>query len=120
MRDIQLVLERWGGWAVRDNSYIDYPSIASGFKGLLILGNTIRPSCTDDDGLIIDSCIAKLKEKRPHEYELLVDYYLFGISKRKIAKKRKKDEKIIRIEIKMAEGFIEGCLAMLQVDLDMD
>ncbi|MCP6302679.1 antitermination protein Q, partial [Klebsiella pneumoniae] len=40
--------------------------------------------------------------------------------KRKIAKARKKDEKLIRIEIQMAEGFIEGCLAILNVSLDMD
>ncbi|EAS3445184.1 antitermination protein Q, partial [Salmonella enterica subsp. enterica serovar Typhimurium] len=42
------------------------------------------------------------------------------ISKRKIAKVRGKDEKLVRIEIQMAEGFIDGCLSMLDVTLDMD
>ncbi|MWM10281.1 antitermination protein Q [Escherichia coli] len=51
---------------------------------------------------------------------MITAHYLYGISKRKLAKARKKDEKIIRIEIQMAEGFIEGCLAILNVSLDMD
>ncbi|HAP2506517.1 TPA: antitermination protein Q, partial [Escherichia coli] len=29
-------------------------------------------------------------------------------------------EKLIRIEIQMAEGFIDGCLSMLDVKLEMD
>ncbi|EOM9823858.1 antiterminator Q family protein, partial [Escherichia coli] len=33
---------------------------------------------------------------------------------------RKKDEKLIRIEIQMAEGFIDGCLSMLDVKLEME
>ncbi|EFB1549667.1 hypothetical protein FJT46_24660 [Escherichia coli] len=37
-----------------------------------------------------------------------------------IAKARGKDEKLIRIEIQMAEGFIDGCLSMLDVKLEMD
>ncbi|EMX17179.1 phage antitermination Q family protein [Escherichia coli P0302293.9] len=47
-------------------------------------------------------------------------HYLYGISKRKIAKARNKDEKLIRIEIQVAEGFIDGCLSMLDVKLEMD
>ncbi|HBY2031222.1 TPA: antitermination protein Q, partial [Klebsiella pneumoniae] len=54
-----------------------------------------------------------------YEYSLLVAHYLYGISKRKLAKARKKDEKLIRIEMQMAEGFIDGCLSMLGVTLDM-
>lgn len=120
MRDIKLVLERWGGWAASDNSGVDYSHIAAGFKGLLTPAGKSRPSCTDDDGLIIDSCLARLQKKKPYEHSLLVAHYLYGISKRGIARARKKDEKLIRIEIQMAEGFIDGCLSMLDVKLDCD
>lgn len=120
MRDIQIVLERWGGWAACDNSGVDYSPIAAGFKGLLPQTSQYRLSCTDDDALIIEGCLACLKKRKPYEHSLLVAHYLYGISKRKIAKARKKDEKIIRIEIQMAEGFVEGCLSMLDVQLDMD
>ncbi|EFE3608952.1 antiterminator Q family protein, partial [Escherichia coli] len=76
--------------------------------------------CSDSDALIIEGCLARLKQKRPEEHSLLVAHYLYGISKRKLAKARKKDEKLIRIEIQMAEGFVEGCLSMLDLCLEMD
>ncbi|UCQ23087.1 antiterminator Q family protein [Edwardsiella piscicida] len=120
MRDISKVLERWGGWAASDHAGVDYSHIAAGFKGLLPQSGKMRLSCTDDDGLIIEGCLAQLKKRKPDEHSLLVAHYLYGISKRKIAKARKKDEKLIRIEIQMAEGFIEGCLSMLDVCLEMD
>ena len=120
MRDIQMVLERWGGWAASDNSGVDYSPIAAGFKGLLPQTGKNRLSCTDADGLIIEGCLARLKKKKPYEHSLLVAHYLYGLSKRKIAKEKKKDEKLIRFEIKMAEGFIEGCLSMLDIRLEMD
>lgn len=120
MRDIQKVLERWGGWAASDSSGVDYSPIAAGFKGLLPEMSKTRLSCTDDDALIIEGCLARLQKRKPYEHSLLVAHYLYGISKRKIARARKKDEKLIRIEIQMAEGFVEGCLSILDVRLDMD
>ena len=120
MRDIQKVLELWGGWAASDNSGVDYSPIAAGFKGLLPQTSKTRLSCTDEDALIIEGCLARLKKRKPYEHSLLVAYYLFAVSKRSIARARKKDERLIRIEIQMAEGFIDGCLAMLNVNLDMD
>ncbi|EMA2554454.1 TPA: DUF1133 family protein [Klebsiella pneumoniae] len=119
MRDISMVLERWGGWAAMDSSGVDYSHIAAGFKGLLPQTNKTRLSCSDNDALIIEGCMARLRDKKPYEYSLLVAHYLYGISKRKLAKARKKDEKLIRIEMQMAEGFIDGCLSMLGVTLDM-
>ncbi|MBZ7597506.1 DUF1133 family protein, partial [Klebsiella variicola] len=113
MRDISLVLERWGAWAAMDSSGVDYSHIAAGFKGLLPQTSKTRLCCSDDDALIIEGCMARLRDRKPYEYSLLVAHYLYGISKRKIAKARKKDEKLIRIEIQMAEGFIDGCLSIL-------
>jgi len=120
MRDIQHVLELWGAWAASDSSGVDYSPIAAGFKGLLPQTSKTRLSCTDDDALIIEGCLARLQKRKPYEHSLLVAHYLYGISKRKIAKARKKDEKVIRIEIQMAEGFIEGCLSALNIKLEMD
>ncbi len=83
-------------------------------------GISQRQACSDSDALIIEGCLARLRQKRPDEHSLLVAHYLYGISKRKLAKARKKDEKLIRIEIQMAEGFIDGCLSMLEISLEMD
>ncbi|HBD3769198.1 antitermination protein Q [Escherichia coli] len=120
MRDIQMVLERWGAWAASDSSGVDYSPIAAGFKGLLPYTSKKLLACSDSDALIIEGCLARLKQKRPDEHSLLVAHYLYGISKRKLAKARKKDEKLIRIEIQLAEGFIDGCLSMLDLTLDLD
>ncbi|WP_241186702.1 antiterminator Q family protein [Klebsiella michiganensis] len=120
MRDMQKVLDLWGGWAAADSSGVDYSHIAAGFKGLLPQSGKSRLRCTDDDALIIEGCLARLRDRKPYEHNLLVAHYLYGISKRKIAKMRKKDEKLIRIEIQMAEGFIDGCLSMINITLDMD
>lgn len=79
-----------------------------------------RQACSDSDALIIEGCLARLKQKKPDEHSLLVAHYLYRISKRKIAKVRGKDEKLVRIEIQLAEGFIDGCLSMLDVNLEMD
>jgi len=120
MRDMSQVLERWAGWARSEHSGVDYSPIAAGFKGLLPQNSKMTLSCTDDDGLVIESCLAKLRSRRPDEHELIVLHYFFNISKRKLAQRAKCDEKMIRIQIQMAEGFIEGCIAWLEVKLDME
>lgn len=118
MRDIQLILELWGTWS-RHKLEMDYASIAAGFKGLLPQ-NANALSCTDDDALKIDACVGKLKQKRPDEYQTLCDYYIKKISKRQLAKLKKCDEKLIRIKLQLAEGFIDGCLSMLDVKLECE
>lgn len=120
MRDIQKVLELWGAWAASDSCSVDYSPIAAGFKGLLPQTGKTRPRCSDGDGLTIEGCMARLKRKRPYDYNLLVVHYIYRVSKRQLAKERRKSEKQIRIEMMLAEGFIEGCLSMLEVTLEMD
>jgi len=113
-------MELWGAWAASDSSTIDFSPIAAGFKGLLPHNSKTRITCSDDDGLIIEGCMARLMKRKPYDYHLLVGYYVFMIPKRQMAKSRKKSEKQIRIEMMLAEGFIEGCLSMLDITLDMD
>ncbi|HGU6358675.1 TPA: antiterminator Q family protein [Citrobacter farmeri] len=120
MRDIKRVLELWGAWAASDSYNVDFPTIAAGFKGLLPQTSKNRIMCSDNDGLIIEGCMARLIKKRPYDYHLLVGYYVYMISKRKMAKHLKKSEKQIRVEMMLAEGFIEGCLSMLELRLDSD
>lgn len=118
MRNIQLILERWGAWS-RHRYETDYSPIAAGFKGLLP-ENASAASCSDSDAMIVDSCVGRLKQKRPDEYELIQNHYIKDIPKRQLAKKFRCDEKIIRIKLLLAEGFIEGCLSMLEVKLESE
>lgn len=120
MRDMSQVLDGWGAWAAAESSGVDWQPIAAGFKGLIPHGKCSRIPCCDDDGLIIDGCIARLKKYKPEEYELLVAHYVMGISLRAIARKRKCSDGTIRKELQTAEGFVGGCLAMLDITFNVD
>ncbi|WP_039908365.1 antiterminator Q family protein, partial [Candidatus Regiella insecticola] len=113
-RNIQQVLTRWGYWANDTNTGITWSPVAAGFKGLLPLRPALNVSCSDDDGLIIDSCVLQLQRiRQPEELNLIMAYYVKGYSKRAIARKRGVDERVIRIKLQLAEGFIEGSLSTL-------
>ncbi len=71
MRDIQMVLERWGAWAANNHENVSWSPIAAGFKGLIPSKVKFRPQCCDDDGLIISSVMAVLKKKEPYQYHAL-------------------------------------------------
>ncbi|MGV8004304.1 antiterminator Q family protein [Photorhabdus temperata subsp. temperata] len=121
MRDIQLVLERWGGWAASENSGIDYSPIAAGFKGLLPVSSKTRLSCCDNDGMIVDAAVGKLKKVgRDDEYDLIEKHYKDGLSKSAIARKEKCSEGKIRQKLMIAETFIDACLIMIEAKLEMD
>lgn len=120
MRNMKYILECWGGWAASEGAGVDYSAIAAGFKGLLPSESNLRPSCTDNDGVIIDSCIAKLKKIKPEEYELIVAHYRYNLSLRTIAKRRGYSDGTVRKEMQTAEGFICGVLCMLDVQLEME
>ncbi|NIG76764.1 antitermination protein [Klebsiella sp. Ap-873] len=117
MSDMYEELDLWGAWAAGDSSGVDWKPVAAGFKGLLPHGKKSRPQCTDDKGIIIDSCIARLRRYKPEEYELIVAHFVIGISLRAIAKKRKCSDGTIRKELQTAMGFICGCLYMLPLYL---
>lgn len=114
--DIYEVLSRWGVWA-RESSSINYSPIAAGFKGLLPHPPNGKLPCCNDDGLVIDGCVARLKRYKPEEYVPVIAYHVYDVSLRRIAKKRKCSEGTIRKEMKTAGGFIGGCLSMLSIDM---
>lgn len=89
MRDMYDVMDRWGAWAAADSSGVDWQPIAAGFKGLLPYGKKSRLQCDDDEGIMIDGCVGRLKKYRPEEYELVIAHFVIGVSLRAIAKKRK-------------------------------
>ena len=112
-RDMYEVLDRWGAWAAAENSGVDWQPIAAGFKGLLPHGKKSRLQCDDDEGIMIDGCVARLRKYKPEEYELIIAHFVIGISLRTIAKKRKCSDGTIRMVLHTAMGCGDGCLAML-------
>lgn len=113
MRDMYEVLDRWGAWAAADNSGVDWQPVAAGFKGLLPHGKKTRQQCDDDEGIMIGSCVARLRKYKPEEYELVIAHFVIGISLRTIAKKQKCSDGTIRKELQTALGFLDGVLSML-------
>lgn len=113
MRDMYEVLERWGAWAASENSGVGWQHIAAGFKGLIPHGKKSRLQCNDDEGIMVDGCITRLRKYKPEEYELIIAHFVVGISLRAIAKKRKCSDGTIRKDMQTALGFIEGVLSMI-------
>lgn len=113
MRDMYDVMDRWGAWAAADSSGVDWQPIAAGFKGLLPHGKKSRLQCDDDEGIMIDGCVARLRKYKPEEYELIIAHFVIGISLRTIAKKRKCSDGTIRKELQTAMGFIDGVRSII-------
>jgi hypothetical protein len=121
MRDIQLVLEGWGAWAAADNTAVDWSFIAAGFKSLLPVTSKGRSGCCDDDGLAVDAAICRLNEvRRREELDMIFLHYVYGVSKRAIGRRFKMSESRVRQEMQVAEAFVDGCLYMAGVTLEMD
>ncbi|HCR2977766.1 TPA: antitermination protein [Serratia marcescens] len=110
--DMYEVMDRWGAWAAADSSGVDWQPIAAGFKGVLPHGKKTRVQCNDDEGIMIDGCVARLRKHKPEEYELIIAHFVVGISLRMIAKKRKCSDGNIRNQLQAAMGFIDGCLSV--------
>ncbi|CNJ36279.1 antitermination protein [Yersinia mollaretii] len=118
MGDIQTVLTRWGVWA-RDNAHLDYPHIASGFRGITSGGKQLE-SCSDNDGLAIDMTVGYLKRAaREKELDLIIRHYVYGQSKASIARLKKCNEREIRRQLQIAESFIDGGLTQSNITLEM-
>ncbi|KTH22657.1 antiterminator Q family protein [Enterobacter cloacae] len=113
MRDMYEVMDRWGAWAAADSSGVDWQPIAAGFKGLLPHGKKSRLQCDDDEGIMIDGCVARLKKYNSEEYELIIAHFVIGISLRGIAKKRKCSDGTTRKKLQTALGFINGVMCMM-------
>lgn len=120
IRNMAKVLDLWGAWAASDRCDVDYSPIAAGFKNLLPSTRKACVSCSDDDGLAISGVITLLKKKDAYLYRLLELYYVKRITLRVIAIKLGISLNQVVIRMQKAEGFVEGCLAALNISLEMD
>jgi len=95
-----------GAWAASDNNSVYFLPVAAGLKGLLPDMKKSRPQCSDDKGIMIDSCVARLLEYKPEEHELIIEHFIYREPLRAIAKKRKCSDGTIRKELQTALGFV--------------
>ncbi|MFA7998382.1 antiterminator Q family protein, partial [Escherichia coli] len=79
-----------------------------------------RPQCSDDDAMIICGCMARLNKNNKDQHDLLVDYYVGGMTFMALARKHGCSDTCIGKRLQKAEGVIDGMLMMLNVSLEMD
>ncbi|EHR8986905.1 antitermination protein [Escherichia coli] len=120
MRNIRVVLERWGAWVVNNHEDVSWPLVAAGFNGLFADRLKSRPQCCDDDAMIISECMARLNRNNGDLHDLLVDYYVFGMSFMALSRKHGCSDTCIGKRLQKAEGVMEGMLLMMDVRLEMD
>ena len=76
--------------------------------------------CCDDDAMIICGCMARLKKNNSDLHDLLVDYYVVGMTFMSLAGKHCCSDGYIGKRLQKAEGIIEGMLMALDIRLEMD
>ncbi len=120
MRDIQLVLERYGAWVAADHDRVNWNSIAAGFSSLLPSTKKAAPQCCDEDGLAIDGAMQCLLKNNSYLYGLIEMYYVNRLPLRVMGNKLGISHNEVSVRLQCAEGFIDGCLAVADVVLEMD
>ncbi|MGK0740038.1 antiterminator Q family protein [Yokenella regensburgei] len=120
MRDIQMVLERWGAWASSGDTNIGYPRTAAGLSRLLPASRAGRPSCCDDDGMYINEAMIRLRKYDEYLCSLLEWHYIDSMTLRAMATKLGISHNHVSVRLQAAESFIQGSLCTLDIKLEMD
>ncbi|EIV1873761.1 antitermination protein Q [Salmonella enterica] len=121
MRDVRAVLQRWGEWAAHEENRSAYPPVCATFREILAGKSSLRPSCSDDDGMIIDTCVSHLHAAgRDAEREVLFAHYVLRLPLRDVADVLETNRMQVRNLLVAGEGFVNGGLVALGVRLDMD
>lgn len=120
MRDIQLVLERWGAWAADDGIDGKWKTTSILAKGVIPSRRKSLPSCCDDDGIKIEAAVRRLKDYNGYYHQLIRMHYLKRRSLTSMAKLLGISKAMLINRLLADEGFVEGCLAMADITLEMD
>ncbi|OMQ26890.1 antiterminator Q family protein [Serratia oryzae] len=121
-RNMQEVLERWGRWAASEEycSLVDWPALSVTPYGTPEPKRS-KPGCSDEDGAAIDACVAHMGMMRGADDLLILGQrFIGGHSLRHIADATGENVHGVRTSLAASEAFLEGCLAMLGIRLDMD
>ena len=120
MRDIQMVLERWGAWAASGQSNHGYPRTAAGLSRLLPASRAGRPSCCDDDGMFLNEAMIRLSKHDEYLCSLLEWHYIDNLPLRAMGTKLGISHNHVSVRLQAAENWIEGCLCALDIKLEID
>ncbi|AYY80354.1 MULTISPECIES: antiterminator Q family protein [Proteus] len=106
MKNISKILEEWGAWVAND------PIIFCLLNKKKTIPEKIklRKQCTHHKANIINDLMKMLMIYNKEDYQLLINYYVFGKTFIELAKYEKCSDTYIGKKLKKAEGLVEGML----------
>lgn len=107
MENISKVLEMWGAWMANDQKAIN---LLNNKKEIIPERIRLRKKCTHHDANIINDLMKRLMVNNKKDYQLLINYYVFGKTFIQLAKYEKCSDTYIGKKLKKAEGIIEDML----------
>ncbi len=106
MENISKTLEAWGSWVANDQYAINLLNN----KEIIPERIKLRKKCTHHNANIINDLMKRLMAHNKEDYQLLINYYVFGKTFIQLAKYDQCSDTYIGKKLKKAEGMIEGML----------
>ncbi len=106
MENISKTLEAWGSWVANDQNAIN----SLNNKEIIPRRIKLRKKCTHHNANIINDLMKRLMAHNKEDYQLLINYYVFGKTFIQLAKYDQCSDTYIGKKLKKAEGMIEGML----------
>ncbi|HEK2896855.1 TPA: antitermination protein [Proteus mirabilis] len=114
MENISKTLEEWGSWVANDQDAINL--LNNNKKEVIPERIKIRRKCTHHNANIINDLMKRLMVHNKEDYQLLINYYVFGKTFIQLAKYDRCSDTYIGKKLKKAEGIIEGMLIFSRVN----
>lgn len=109
MNNIKTTLEMWGNWA-RCSTGTEISHINPTFKEAIAAPSSVLLRIDDQQGMLIDSAVCKLKKYDELAYELIIYHYVYRVSQSKLAKHIGKAQSYVTGLLRIAEAFIAGLM----------
>ncbi|MCT6518216.1 antiterminator Q family protein [Proteus vulgaris] len=113
MEDISKILEEWGSWVANDQNAF---SQLNNNKDFIPERIKLRKKRTHFNVKIINELMVRLMVHNKEDYQLLINYYVFGKTFAQLAKYDQCSDTYIGKKLKKAEGIIEGMLILSSVN----
>jgi hypothetical protein len=110
MDDIKTILTMWGNWA-RCSTGTEMSRINVSFKNLINDSTSSSLRIDDQQGMLVDSAVVRLKKFDELAYNLVIYHYVYRISQSKLAKQIGKAQSYVTGILRIAEAFIAGQMA---------
>lgn len=114
MENISKILEEWGSWVANDQNVVNL--LIDNKKEIIPERIKLRKKCTYHNANIINDLMKRLMMYNKQDYQLLINYYVFGKTFIQLAKCEQCSDTYIGKKLKKAEGMIEGMLIFSSVN----